>query len=341
MQIKDAIAEIVEGNDLSEKEAVSVMKNILKGKATASQIASLITALRMKGETVPEITGFAKAMRAESVRVKFPGRKAVDTCGTGGDMSNTLNISTTAAFVAAGAGVTIAKHGNRSVSSRCGSADVLQKLGVNIMMGRKAVEECLRKVGIAFMFAPMFHSAMKHALPPRREIGIRTVFNILGPITNPAGAKAQVLGVYDGKLLKKLANVLLNLGSVRAMVVHGLDGLDEISLNGTEVAEVKNGKVITYTLNPRDYGFKKVPITGIAGGSLSQHARSLRNVLKGEKGPRRDVVLLNAGAAIYAGGKAKNIREGIGYAADSIDSGRAFEKLELLKKFSNSPAVVK
>ena len=341
MQIKNAIAAAVEGRNLSEKEAVSVMKSILKGKASSSQIASLITALRMKGETVSEITGFAKAMRAESVRVKSPGRKTVDTCGTGGDMSNTFNISTTAAFVAAGAGVTVAKHGNRSVSSRCGSADVLQKLGINIMMSKKAVEECLGKVGIAFMFAPIFHSAMKYALPPRREIGIRTVFNILGPITNPAGAKSQVLGVYDGSLLKKLANVLLNLGSVRAMVVHGLDGLDEISLNGADVAEVKNGRVITYTLNPRDYGFKKTTIASIAGGSLSQHVMSLRNVLKGKKGPHRDVVLLNAGAAVYAGGKTKNIREGIEYAADSIDSGRAFGKLELLKKFSNSPAVVK
>lgn len=333
MKIKDAIAKVVDGKSLSEKEARSVMRVILRGKATPSQIASLITALRMKGEIVAEITGFARAMREESVRVRFRGRKLVDTCGTGGDKSNTFNISTTAAFVVAGAGITVAKHGNRSVSSQCGSADVLESLGINIMLGKEAVEECLRKVGIAFLFAPIFHGAMKHALPPRREVGIRTVFNILGPLTNPAGAKAQLLGVYDKSRVKQIAHVLSNLGSRRVLVVHGYDGLDEISLGKTFVAELKDGRVSTYTLNPRDYGFKKCSIVKLAGGSVKQNAKFLRNVLKGEEGPRRDIVVLNAAAGIMAGGEAGNFEEGISKAADSIDSGKAFEKLELLREF--------
>ena len=336
MQIKSAIGNVVDGKSLSETEAKSVMRVILRGEAAPSQIAGLITALRMKGETVPEIAGFAKAMRQESMKVRFRGGKLVDTCGTGGDRSNTFNISTTAGFVVAGAGITVAKHGNRSVSSRCGSADVLEALGINITPGAEAVEECLRKVGIAFLFAPIFHGAMKHALPPRREIGIRTVFNILGPLTNPAGAKAQVIGVYDKSLPEKLANVLLSLGSKRALVVHGLDGLDEISIgNKTAVAELKNGRVSTYILNPRDYGFRKYSVGKIAGGSAKQNARILRSVLKGEKGPRRDIVILNAAAGIIAGGKAKNFREGIAQAAHSIDSSKALEKLELLRKFND------
>ncbi len=339
MQIKEAIAKVVDGENLSERDARSVMRVILRGEAAPSQIAGLITALRMKGETVPEIVGFAKAMREESVKVRFRGRRLVDTCGTGGDRSNTFNISTTAAFVVAGAGITVAKHGNRSVSSHCGSADVLEALGINIMLGREAVEECLRKVGIAFLFAPIFHGAMKHALPPRREIGIRTVFNILGPLTNPAGAKAQVLGVYDRNLLEKLANVLSDLGSRRALVVHGFDGLDEISLSRTIVAELKNGKVLTYTLNPRDYGFKKCPVDRISGGSVKHNAKILQNVLKGERGPRRDIVLLNAAAAIIASGLAKNFKEGISKASHSIDSGNALEKLELLRQYSNSSRI--
>ena len=336
MQIKEAIARVIDGQDLSEKEAGSIMRMILRGKATPSQIASLITALRMKGEKVCEITGFAKAMRQESVKVRLRGKKVVDTCGTGGDRSNTFNISTAAAFVTAGADIIVAKHGNRSVSSSCGSADVLQALGINIMLGKEAVEECLRKVGIAFLFAPIFHGAMKHALPPRKEIGIRTVFNILGPLTNPAGAKAQILGVYDRNLLEKLANVLLNLGSKRALVVHSSDGLDEISLKQTTIAEVKNGKVSTYTLTPGDYGFRKSSLQQLSGGTIKQNARVLQTILKGEKGPRRDVVILNAAAAIIAGGYAKNFKEGVRIAANSIDSGKALEKLELLRKFTCS-----
>ena len=336
MNIKDAITKVVVGEDLSEEEAKLVMRIILKGKATPSQISSLITALRMKGEVVDEITGFAKAMRQECAKVKFRSAALVDTCGTGGDSRNTFNISTTASFVVAGAGIKVAKHGNRSVSSHCGSADVLQELGINIMLKKKAVEKCLRKVGIAFLFAPIFHSAMKYALPTRREIGIRTVFNILGPLTNPAGAKSQVLGVYDKNRVVQLAHVLSNLGSRKALVVHGLDGLDEISLgNRTFVAELKNGRVSTYILNPRDYGFKKCSIDRIAGGTVKQNAKILKNILKGEKGPRRDIVLLNAAAGIIAGGKAKNFKDGISYAAKSIDSGKALGKLELLRKFSN------
>lgn len=336
MNIKSAISRIVSGENLSEKEARSVMRIILKGETTPSQISSLITALRMKGEIVDEITGFAKAMRQECAKVKFREGALVDTCGTGGDSRNTFNISTTTAFVVAGAGIRVAKHGNRSVSSHCGSADVLQELGINIMLGKKAAEKCLRKVGIAFLFAPIFHSAMKYALPTRREIGIRTVFNILGPLTNPAGAKSQVLGVYDKNRVVQLAHVLSNLGSRRALVVHGLDGLDEISLGSkTFVAELKNGRVSTYILNPRDYGFKKCSIDRIAGGTVKQNAKILKNILKGEKGPRRDIVLLNAAAGIIAGGKAKNFKEGISEAARSIDSGKALEKLELLIEVSN------
>ena len=340
MDIKSAIAKVVDGEDLSEKEAGSVMRLILKGKATPSQIASLITALRMKGEKVSEITGFAKAMRRASVKVRVPGATLVDTCGTGGDRRNTFNISTAAAFVAAGAGIRVAKHGNRSVSSRCGSADVLQELGINIMLGRSAVEKCLKDVGIAFLFAPIFHGAMKHALPPRREIGIRTVFNILGPLTNPAGAKAQVLGVYDRDRVKQMAHVLFNLGSKRALVVHGLDGLDEISLGGrTFVAELKSGRVSTYMLNPRDYGFKKRRIGEVSGGTSKQNAKLLLNVLKGQKGARRDIVLLNAAAAIMAGGKARDFGGAVSAAASSIDSGKALEKLEFLKEYSNSRGI--
>ncbi len=332
MNIKSAISKAVVGENLSEKEARSVMRIILKGDAAPSQISSLITALRMKGEVVDEITGFAKAMRQECAKVKFRGGALVDTCGTGGDSRNTFNISTTAGFVVAGTGIRVAKHGNRSVSSHCGSADVLQELGINIMLGKKAVEKCLKKVGIAFLFAPIFHSAMKYALPARREIGIRTVFNILGPLTNPAGAKSQVLGVYDKNRVVQLAHVLSNLGSRRALVVHGLDGLDEISLGSrTFAAELKNGRVSTYILNPRDYGFKKCSIDRIAGGTVKQNAKILKSILKGEKGPRRDIVLLNAAAGIIAGGKAKNFKDGISEAAKSIDSGKALEKLELLR----------
>ncbi len=335
MNVKEAIARAVESESLSEEEAFSAMRCILRGGATPSQISSLITALRMKGEEIREITGFARAMREESVKVNLPGVEIVDTCGTGGDSSNTFNISTASAFVVAGAGITVAKHGNRSVSSKCGSADVLQELGINIMLGRAEVEKCLRGAGIAFLFAPVFHSAMKHAAVPRKEIGIRTIFNILGPLTNPAGAERQVLGVYSESLVEKMAYVLLNLGSKRAMVVYGRDRLDEISVSDdTLIAELNQKKVRTYIFNPVDYGIKKSRRDEISGGSAADNAGFLEAVLSGKKDARRDVTVLNAAAGIIAGGGADDFREGIKAAEESIDSGSAMKKLELLREVS-------
>jgi anthranilate phosphoribosyltransferase len=336
MNIKKAIAKAAGSKSLSEKESFDIMTGILRGKASPAQIASLITAMRMKGEEIREITGFARAMREESEKVCLPGVEIVDTCGTGGDSSNTFNISTTAAFIAAGAGIIVAKHGNRSVSSKCGSADVLQELGINIMLGAEAAEECLRSAGIAFLFAPVFHSAMKHAAVPRKEIGIRTIFNILGPLTNPAGATSQILGVYDENLVEKMAYVLFNLGSKSAIVVHGKDRIDEISVSSnTLVAELKNKKVKTYVLNPEDYGIRKRPRKEMSGGNVSENAVFLKEVLKGKKGARRDVAVINAAAGIIAGGGAGDFNEGIEAAKNSIDSGSAFEKLKLLKRISN------
>ncbi len=336
MDIKPAIEKIVGMESLSEQESFAVMSAILRGEATPSQISSLITALRMKGEEIREITGFARAMRGQSVKVSLPGVEIVDTCGTGGDSSNTFNISTAAAFVAAGAGITVAKHGNRSVSSRCGSADVLQELGINIMLGPREAEECLSRTGIAFLFAPVFHSAMKHAAAPRKEIGIRTIFNILGPLTNPAGAASQVLGVYDEALVEKMAYVLLNLGSRSAMVVYGRDRLDKISVSAdTLIARLENGKVDTFIFNPEDHGIKKSGRKEISGGDASDNAGFLEDVLSGRKGARRDVAVLNAAAGIIAGGGARDFPAGIKAAEKSIDSGRALDKLELLRKVSN------
>ncbi len=334
--IKEAIAKIARMNSLSSEESFTVMTYILKGRATPSQIASLITALRMKGEDVDEITGFALAMRSESARIDLPGVEIADTCGTGGDMKNTFNISTTAAFVAAGAGITVAKHGNRCVSSRCGSADVLQALGVNISLGPEEAGDCLKKTGICFLFAPIFHSAMKHAAAPRKEIGIRTIFNILGPLTNPAGAKSQLIGVYNRELVEKVAYVLLNLGSTSALVVHGLDGMDEISVSDdTCMGRLRNGVVDTCIFDPSEYGIKKCPAGEISGGTAEQNAGFLLEVLEGGGGPRKDVTVLNGAACILAAGKAGDFREALEKAVLSVDSGKALEKLELLKRVSN------
>ena len=333
--IKEAISILIEKIDLSEKEMSDTMREIMEGKATDAQIGAFLTALRLKGETIDEITGAAKVMREKALSIKAPAG-TVDTCGTGGDMAHTFNISTTAAFIVSGAGIPVAKHGNRSVSSKSGSADVLQALGVNIELPPEKIEKSLIEVGFGFLFAPFFHGAMKYALGPRREIGIRTVFNILGPLTNPAGAKYQVLGVYSSDLTETMAKVLGNLGCIHAFVVHGEDGLDEITITGkTKVSELKGGKVENYFIEPSDFGIKTGSIEDLLGGESKENAEITINILKGEKGPKRDIVLLNASAAIVASGKAKDLKEGIAIAERSIDSGAALRKLEGIKKVAS------
>ena len=336
--IKEAIAKVTAKTNLTEAEAEAVMREIMQGEATDAQIAAYITALRMKGETVEEITGSARVMREKAVHVKLDAPFQVDTCGTGGDLSHTFNISTTAAFVVAGAGVTVAKHGNRSVSSKSGSADVLQALGVNIEIPSHRVEECLAEAGIAFLFAPMMHQAMKFAIGPRREIGIRTIFNLLGPLTNPAGVSSQIMGVYAADLTGMLARVLGNLGSAHAYVVHGMDGLDEITTTDrTKVSELKDGEVNDYFIHPSDYDLPAGKPEDLKGGDAKMNASLSLEVLKGEKGPRRDIVVLNAAAGLAASGKAKDIRDGVRIASETIDSGAALKKLEALKKITNRP----
>lgn len=335
--IKEAIAKVVVKTDLTEAEAEAVMREIMQGEATDAQISSYITALRMKGETVEEITGSARVMREKAVPIRLDAKYQVDTCGTGGDMAHTFNVSTTAAFVVAGAGVTVAKHGNRSVSSKSGSADVLQALGVNIEIAAHRVEECMKEVGIAFLFAPMMHQAMKYAIGPRREIGIRTIFNILGPLTNPARVTSQIMGVYSAELTSTLAQALGNLGAKRAFVVHGMDRLDEITITGkTRVSEFRDGKVADYFIHPSDFGMSTGKAEDLRGGDAKDNAVITIDVLKGRKGPRRDIVLLNAAAGLVASGKASDIKEGITIAAESIDSGAGMKKLEALKAFTNA-----
>jgi len=335
--IVEAIRVLVEGRSLSIDQARASMNEIMEGAALPSQIGAFLTALRIKGETEEEITAFAQVMR-EKVR-KVESRvhaELLDTCGTGGDGSGSFNISTAAAFVAAGAGVPVAKHGNRSVSSRCGSADVLKELGVNIEAGPEVVSRSLDEAGIAFIFAPLFHPAMKHAIGPRREIAIRTVFNILGPLTNPAGAKCQLLGVYSGELVEKLAGVLLQLGSRKAYVVHGHGGIDEIASSGpTKVAELSEGKVKCFSIDPRDFGLKTWPAEAVRGGDAAENARILKDVLQGAPGAYRDAVLFNAGAAISAFHDRMAIAEGIELARESIDSGRAKAKLAHLARLTS------
>lgn len=337
MNIREAIGNLTRHVDLTESESASVMEQIMTGEGTPAQVASFLTALRMKGETVEEITGAAKVMREKADRVKVHSDCVLDTCGTGGDQKGTFNISTTAAFVVAACGVTVAKHGNRSVSSRSGSADVLAALGVNIEVPKNKVEECLEKVGIGFLFAPLLHQAMKYAVGPRREIGIRTIFNILGPLTNPAMATHQLIGIYDGELIEPIARVFKNLGTHRAMVVHGEEGLDEISICGpTKVAELRDGQVKSYLFSPEDFGLERRPLEDLRGGSPEECAEILKKVLQGDKGPRRDVVLLNSGAALYICSVADSIALGIQRAQESIDSGKAKEKLDLLVRVSNT-----
>ncbi|MBU0502511.1 MAG: anthranilate phosphoribosyltransferase [Candidatus Margulisbacteria bacterium] len=335
--MKDFIKKVVARINLTQAEASLAMDAIMKGQATPSQIAAFITALSMKGETIDEITGCAQKMREHAINISPKQKNLVDTCGTGGDVSGTFNVSTVSALVVAGAGVPVAKHGNRSVSSKCGSADVLEALGVKIDLEPKKVEACINEVGIGFIFAPKFHAAMKYAMPSRQEIGIRTIFNILGPLTNPAKASAQVLGVFKPELTEVMAKVLNNLETKHALVVHGLDGLDEISISSkTKVSELKSGKVKTFELSPKELGLKKGDKADLKGGSANENAAIALEILKGsDKGARRDMVLANAGAAIYVGGKAKDLKEGIKLAAESIDSGAANKKLAELIKFSS------
>ncbi len=335
--IKEAINTLVSGNSLSFEQAAAVMAQIMSGEATPAQIAAFVTALRIKGETVDEIAGLASVMREKAVPVKVKP-PVIDTCGTGGDNCSSINISTAAAFVAAGAGLKVAKHGNRAMTSRCGSADVLEALGVKIDLNAEAVAECLETVGIGFMFAPIFHPAMKHAAGPRREIGIRTVFNILGPLTNPARAEFQVIGVPSQELGQKIAAVLHRLGTKHALVVHSLDGMDELSISGKSVFWEVNaqGVLPPSEVEPADFGFKKTAISDIRGGTPEENAAILRRVLSGEKGAVRDVVVLNAAAALYAGNRASDLREGARLAEATIDNGQAREKLEGLVRLSNS-----
>jgi anthranilate phosphoribosyltransferase len=337
MKIREAIDHLVNRRDLTEAETVEVMNEIMTGEATPLQVAAFLTALRMKGETVDEITGAARVMREKAHRVAVGAKTVLDTCGTGGDQKGTFNISTTAAFAVAGAGVNVAKHGNRSVSSQSGSADVLGALGVKVDAPKERVEQCIAKIGIGFLFAPLLHEAMKYAVQPRRDIGIRTIFNILGPLTNPAMATHQLIGIYSRPLVGVIAQVLRNLGSVRAMVVHGLEGLDEISICGpTQVAELRDSEVKEYIVEPEQFGIKRCALDQLHGGNAEQSAVIVRGVLDGRDGPARDVVLLNSGAALYVSGSAATIQDGIRLAAESIDSGKARHKLAELVAMTNA-----
>ncbi|HIB55170.1 MAG TPA: anthranilate phosphoribosyltransferase [Nitrospirales bacterium] len=329
--IREAIAMLVDGTNLTEEQAETVMSEIMDGQATDAQIASYVTALRMKGETLSEVCGSARAMRARAASITVHSPSVVDTCGTGGDGAQTFNISTTVAFVVAGAGMTVAKHGNRAVSSQSGSADVLKQLGACIDLSPANVETCINQTGIGFLFAPVFHSAMAKVAGPRRELGIRTTFNILGPLTNPAGATSQVLGVYDEALTDLMANALLRLGSKHSFVVHGMDGLDEITLTDrSKISEGKDGTIQSYYVKPEDFGLSCCAPVELRGGDADENASILTQILEGQPGPRRDIVLLNAAPAIVAGGNAKTLPEGLTVAQDSIDSGRAKAKLDQL-----------
>lgn len=334
MLLKPYIFKVIEGENLQREEAYSAMQSIMSGQATDAQIGAFLTALRMKGETVEELTGFVQVLREKANKVSHP-QPVLDIVGTGGDLSNSFNISTTAAFVVAGAGMTVAKHGNRSVSSKCGAADVLEALDIKIDLSPQQAEKCLQECGISFLFAPSFHASMKFAALPRKEIGVRSVFNILGPLANPAQAEYILLGVYRPELLEPMAQVLKNVGVQGAMLVCGAEGLDEISLTGsTEVCELRAGKLIKYSLTPEEFGLQVAPATEIVGGLASENAKITQAILQGELGAKRDITLLNAACALYIAGKVADIQTGISVAQESIDSGRALEKLQALKEFS-------
>ncbi len=335
MSIKEIISKLINNNELSLEESFNVMTEIMEGKATDAQIASFITALRMKSETVDEITGCAIAIRRKAVRINAGCGILIDTCGTGGDAKNTFNISTAAAFVVAGAGLKVAKHGNKASSSQCGSADVLKLLGVNIEADVKTIEKCIANANIGFLFAPLLHQAMKYATGPRKEIGIRTIFNILGPLANPAGATHRVLGVYNEHLTQIISEVLKKLGDQHAFVVHGLDGMDEITVTEkTKVCELVGGSISSYYLNPEDYDIKKSKISDLTVNTPEESAIAIRDALNGVHSPQRDVVLLNAAAAIITGGLARDFTEGLKIAAQSIDTGNARNALRKLTEIS-------
>jgi anthranilate phosphoribosyltransferase len=348
--IKEAIAKIILHQDLSEAEMIEVMNQVMGGEATSAQVGAFITALRMKGETVEEITGAARVMRdhATPIRVgkalhidreeiNLDRETILDTCGTGGSGTRSFNISTTVAFVVSACGVKVAKHGNRSISSACGSADVLESLGVNLNVTPQQVESCINEIGVGFLFAPALHGAMKYAIGPRREIGIRTIFNILGPLTNPAGADRQVLGVYDENLVELMAKVLANLGCQRGFVVHGLDGMDEVTLTGpTRIGEICDGAVRLSTIEPEDFGLRRCNLLDLRGGDAAANASIVREILAGSPGSKRDIVLLNAAYALVAAGLAQNVEAGIERARAAIDDGLAMAKLDGLVAMTNA-----
>ena len=337
--LKAVLNQVVGGENLSRQEAQESMQAIMTGQASESQIGGLLTALRIKGETSEEIAGFAETMRNHTVKVECRQSDLLDTCGTGGDRKGTFNISTTVAFVVAGAGASVAKHGNHGVSSSSGSADVLKALGVRIDLPAQNIASVIEDARIAFLYAPTFHPAMKFAGKPRRELGFRTVFNVLGPLTNPLAAERQLMGVYEQSLTKKLAEVLLRLNTRRAMVVHGLDGLDEISTTApTQVSEVVDGKILSYLIDPAEYGLPIAALEDISGGTPEQNADIVLGILSGKQGARRDLVLLNAAAALVVADKAENIREGMILAAKSIDSGAAQAKLERMRELTRQSA---
>jgi anthranilate phosphoribosyltransferase len=347
--IKECISKVVKGENLTEAEMEKATEEILDGTATPAQTGAFITALRIKGETVDEITGAARTMRAKATKINvnnhlinidrdeinIEDETILDIVGTGGDETRTFNVSTATALVAAGGGIKVAKHGTRAISSLCGSADVLESLGVNLDVTRTDVEKCINEIGIGFLYAPIFHGSMKHAAGPRREIGIRSIFNLLGPVANPAGATVQVLGVYEQSLTDKMAFVLKRLGTKEAFVVCGEGTFDEISICGpTKVSHLKDGDVNTFQLMPEQYDFKRAELEDIMGGDASENANIIRQILDGAKGPKRDMVLLNASAAFVAAGQCDNFKEGINIATDSIDSGKAHKKLEKLIEFT-------
>ncbi|HIH43004.1 TPA: anthranilate phosphoribosyltransferase [Candidatus Woesearchaeota archaeon] len=333
MKFKETIQKLIEKRDLTKEETEQAMLEIMEGKLSDAEIAEFLVALKEKGESIEEITACAKIMREKSVKIKV--ENCIDMCGTGGDKSNTFNISTAASFIVASAGITVAKHGNKSVSSKCGSADVLQELGVNINLAPKLVEQCINKIGIGFIFAPNFHPAMKYVANARKQLGVRTVFNILGPMTNPASPKAQVVGVFDANLTEVYATVLQNLGLERALVVNG-SGLDEITLHDrTKITELREGKINTYYLTPKELGFKRQDLAEIKTDSVKENAEIIRNILDGKNCPHTNFAVVNTAAGIYVAGKASSIKEGIEIARQSIASGKAREKLMQLRDFTN------
>jgi len=335
------LEKVVRHEDLTEDEAAGAMREVMEGRANPAALGALLSALVMKGERPSEIVGFAKTMREHSVKLRAPVGEVFDTCGTGGDRSGTFNISSAAAIVIAASGLTVAKHGNRSVSSQCGSADVFEALGVNVSASPATVERTLREAGIAFFFAPTFHPSMKHAGPTRRDLGIRTAFNLLGPLTNPAGATRQLVGVPRPELTELLARALMLLGSKRAWVVHGSDGIDEISTTGyTKVSECRAGAVNTFYVHPSDFGMAKSDSAALKGGDAQTNAAIVCEVLSGVRGPRRDVVLLNAGVALFIAGHVNTIKEGIANAASAIDSGAAQQRLDKMAASSRAEAAV-